>query len=41
MAAKESYDVLSQQITITAFLSLLLKVKEAEVALTTVVIVTL
>ena len=32
MAAKESYDVLSQQITITAFLFLLLKFKEAEVA---------
>jgi hypothetical protein len=37
MAAKENYDALSQQITVTAFLFLLLKTKETKVALTTVV----
>lgn len=41
MAAKENYDALSQQITVTAFLFLLLKTKEAKVALTTVVTVAL
>lgn len=33
MATKENYDVLSQPIAVITFLFLLLKIKEAEVAL--------
>ena len=42
MSAKENYDVFTQQLsTVTTSLFLLLKIKEARVALTTVVTVTL